>query len=732
MKKSNRTGRLGSKKPLINSKTESKKIFYIAPTEESSEGLLDEIFPYEELISEKIEDFSMQKRIYPYKPSKMDCKLSNFIVKNKNPREYQAITIRRNPDKTVYKSCSPLRDPNITEKPKYLIHNPFRQKVNHQRIHDESNDSIYTRKQINNYYVQITNSEIGNSIAKTILNKSEDDIHTQKYYGVQKRYPQGNTFQPESPIFTLKRKIYRNNNEYTNIASAISYLNNLFLKKSKRRFFKKFKRTKVRNPKVRREVRISLSKFGDAFSKEGTFEEEIEETLIENGESFQIIPKKNAKITKVTKPSKNKNLEAKLIKALKNKIITNLIKIKYQQRKKELNKYFNIYFKKTSIFKVNLPLILACDTAIQNKKSELKKLILINFYHRKKNLKTYFNNFRFAGLMREINEVKKSKEELEEKWRLQKLLEDKAKERKNLLRKAFNRYYMNCISVNLKQAFEKEKLRREAESKEKRERKICKFIMIKYAEFVKYLHGQFMKFYYRGLYRKMVSGKMSRAETLQEKPSVTIQLPKAPKPQLGISKTVVEKTKEVEKGSTNQKRCRDLRKFISNKVKHNKEILKIYFFKFYYAGVVKTIRKTKEKYLEKEQRELEKTMPQSEKGKYQKKVLKKLTSKEEAELRKKEEAEMRMRIISSKVYNVLYKKYRVYLLILKSKFGQWNIKSKIIRLKMMKKKKKVKKGQRSCRSVEPQIRKKVTKKENIGQKDQNEEKSDEVPEKNQV
>ena len=368
----------------------------------------------------------------------------------------------------------------------------------------------------------------------------------------------------------------------------------------------------------------------------------------------------------------------------------------------------------------------------QSRLKPLKRMVSIKKNKNIESMRSSFYQFLTNGLIVQNLIFKKEKQIAEEKIRLQKLMQEKEEERKRILKKFFTRYSHNCISNTLKEAIRQDKIKKEEEFKKYKMRKLKKIVLQKEEKYNKKYHNVFMKFYFGGLYRKIVHKSINiveieRKKALQNKQNALnqsivqnenqpsqpqkeeVQLPKIVEEQKVIEAPKKEEVKqeitmtEQEKKDAeldkkvapiiNRVKARELRKLLVNKTKTNKGNLKVYFTKFYLAGLMTTfvssIRKSctmKTPQMHVIDEESEDTHEETHNEKTEQNV-------------HVESDDPKVREIQNKFKKVFYQKERTIFLFINSNFKKWNLRTKIIKIKGLTEKTKPKKKIKRCKTA---------------------------------
>ena len=321
----------------------------------------------------------------------------------------------------------------------------------------------------------------------------------------------------------------------------------------------------------------------------------------------------------------------------------------------------------------------------------------------RKLLQRSFIKFIFQGLLYQNELLKKEKEIAEEKLRLQRMLQEKEAERIKTLKVYFNRFYHNCITGQLQEAFKREKAKKEEQMKMYKEKKLYKIVILKETSWKRKMHNMFMKFYYGGIYRKMVQGNIDIVQ-IEKKNSKLINQENISEiiPQKEeVKESIQPKTEEIIKPKEeemhkppviNRKKARELRKLLNNKNKTNKEKLKIYFTKFYLAGLLNRIQ-TSVRRGTLQVSEIEQINNINEEKENRNFITK---EGESIPQRMSKEEEEHIKQIQESFKKLFYQKERTLLLFIQSSFKKWNLRAKIIKLKQFnqKPKKKIKKSKK--------------------------------------
>ena len=236
-----------------------------------------------------------------------------------------------------------------------------------------------------------------------------------------------------------------------------------------------------------------------------------------------------------------------------------------------------------------------------------------------------------------------------------------------------------------------------------KEKKLYKIVILKETSWKRKMHNMFMKFYYGGIYRKMVQGNIDIVQ-IEKKNSKLINQENISEiiPQKEeVKESIQPKTEEIIKPKEeemhkppviNRKKARELRKLLNNKNKTNKEKLKIYFTKFYLAGLLNRIQ-TSVRRGTLQVSEIEQINNINEEKENRNFITK---EGESIPQRMSKEEEEHIKQIQESFKKLFYQKERTLLLFIQSSFKKWNLRAKIIKLKIFnqKPKKKIKKSKK--------------------------------------
>lgn len=588
------------------------------------------------------------------------------------------------------KSVSPLRP--ILKNEGYSLKTKKRKDIETTRIKQYPQTNHYHLNIVNNnIYCSSSNNKNNTNILNTFVSK---------------------TLQIQSIFrgYDLRRKFFKNINIVFNLHYGFIVLGN----------HSKNKIIKGNWPKFVKEINKSYKTLNHGVNNFEMFNNnmihEIDEMLTESYASF--IKKKNYSniCSFLTNPNssskKNEKNDNKII-AIKLILRTIIYKKKYIVTKMYFRKYMLLvyidkYFEGHQSNYINL--------LNQSKRSKLIRIIII--YENKINffLRTNFCKFLINGLIAQNSTFKKEKEKAEEKLRLQKIMKEKEEERKRILKQYFTIYYHNCVSTQLQEAFKRDKIKKAEELKLKKEKKIWKLIIQKESKYGKRLHNQFMKFYFGGLYRTMVQRSISIAD-IKKMSSKTLPLheeiiekkeeEKTEKPIEDVTKesnnnqiaqelkakeeiqTQPENTEPKITSAINRKKARELRKLLNHKGRSNKETLKVYFTKFYLAGLFNKIQLSVRRStiqvsdIAKLNQVIEECSDNDDQDK--------LSCSNESNKNGPQINPEKVQEIQEKFKKVFYQKERTILLFINSNFKKWNLRAKIIKLKSVTKKPKTKK-----------------------------------------
>lgn len=667
-------------------------------------------------------------------------KISSFILKEDKIDKYRTVPARKSlkPSKSV-SPFRPYQKDSHNSNDKYEIKIPFRrdQSQIYEKEDDNNNPTI-----INHYYCNVIHN---NNYCVSLEPEEKRDKQMEKIVTIQSNY-RG---------FYVRNTLIDKLKSFINYHSGIQKIINILILKIKKysfdsiRNYYKFDFKKITNKvfvikkntlgmsAIKRNGNghtIGLSNLKGVLNKNVLAAKlglrVLKKELIE---SFEInVGKKEKNYTQSQLDQAIDEVREKYHLQEKKNSLYNIIKI----NKTKKDKILGLNFNKLSIQGKISVLHDNFKKTIQGR--VLKNLLTIKVNKGKMCLQKRFSQFLVNGLLKQMTIYQKERDEANEKWRLHKIIEEKEAEKKRLLKVFFNRMYHNTNTNKLREAIKQSKIQKEEQERIAKEKKLYKLFVNKQLQKKKFIHGQFTKLFYKGIFVQMVLGQIKKyvpdLEIIQKNQEIQDILRKS------LSKETIESNQEIhnilrkslsKQGEVNQekpienqdiskeetsartqnqeknllaekrKKARELRKLIANKGKNHKETLKLYFMKFYLAGIKsKMIISTRRSVMDNGARfslsvgeEAINDSPKFKVGRGRKQI----SPEEEKEIKRKEEEAKKNKEIEDKFLIVFYLKERSILLVKKDKLKKWNIKAKLDRLHemgMLKKKKKGKKGKK--------------------------------------
>ena len=703
--------------PIPNRKGNSK---IISRKEKDDEDSSEESSSRRDIIKIPI-DIVQQQNATRNKPiGKKLNKISSFILKENSFDKYTTVPARKslNPSK----SQSPFRPIN-PNKERYEIKIPFKKEE------DNSKDNIKTI--INHYYCNVINN---NNISIPIINQQEiitKDM-TSNIIKIQSMY-RGYFIRQN---LTSKLRLYcrfhigidKVNKVYNKIVKKnkqllMNGIKNIYVKENSfKRITNKVilvKKNSITGStlKFTRGMKLDVTHFKGIYNK-NVIPSNLRVYKKELTESFEIDKTKKEK--QFTKKEIEKEVNFAMItykEQIKEKVLINLIKIINSQ----LNNQKHFFFRQCiigDIVKNNT------KRTIESLKNKQLKKVISHVENGKNNVikRQGFFQFMICGLKYQMKIYQNERDEAIERFRLHKLIQEREKENKKQLKIYFNKMYHNTLSSKLREALKKNKIEKEEELKMKKDKKLYKLLLNKQSKQIKFKQSQFSKLYYRGVFRQMMMNQVRDIvpeiendpqiqtiirNSLTKKASKAISSEIEIKPEEKPKEEIVEEKKEIANPTNTlqekRKKARELRKLIANKGKMSKATLKIYFMKFYLAGVkAKMLRRNKYSMMNTKSHHVSlsfsnEALEQDDKHGYRVMGAKKLTEEEEKAIKEKEEQEKRKQEIEEKFLKVFALKERGLLVITKEKFDTWNVRAKLFRIKSMSDIRKKKKGKKKVK-----------------------------------
>lgn len=708
---------------------------------ESDEGSIIQPFSPKTLRQGRVEDYAVTNKSKNIKLPPKSNRISSFIIKDEEPdTRYQTV-----PSKSIKRSN--MQSPSVqVPSSKYSIKNPF--KKSEPYTEDLVPDVIYVKKPLNtsylptnSYYDMVSPTWMATSpqvespqkyITEEINNGDEMDPYERE----EKEFLDQNVTMIQSNFrgYLARKTLYQNLNYFYNLHTAADMLNAVLDKRDERLFWNKFKKY-VFNKKqlyIKNNIELKLNNIPAMYRRNivltklglGIVKREL-------SESFQFIVKKKKDPSDKSKAEYTTEYEEVVDykMKLKNKILRQLLIMKMRKEEREIGNAFKTFWRNGLEKELNNEKKELIKDKKTLTKEKLKHIIKNKINKRDKLLRKNFAKFYYLGVMREMTMTEEQRREIAQQRKLHKIVKAKDATKGKLLKSGFIKFYYCGIFKELKcvtkesqqQKKEIQKLKSQTSIKPEetveiktkktitidpivlRERKLRHFVLDKFKQKKKFFHDQFVKFYYRGLYRHMVHGPQPQPPQEQKK-KLEIEIPidesiKAyPKTVTNVkaAKEEEEKKKREQEAIARRQKAKELRRIIGRKGKNSKEKLKFYFNKFYLNGIIKDLKQAGRNSPKKHQEislgseEIISTPHQSVRAAREEKRLK-----EEAEKKAKEEEELKKKAIrEDKLRKFFYKKERNELLLKKNIFSKWNLIAKILRIQgsgSMKKKKIIKK-----------------------------------------
>lgn len=708
---------------------------------ESEEHSFNENDKKIKLLHRKVEKYEVANKSKNIKLPPKTNRLSSFILKNDNQEpKYRTVTPRRSASSR--RNCPSVS--NLEQNSwKYSIKNPFKQNEPNEELIPED---LYINKRTaltpSRHFSKSNPDFPGYSQGGSTFRPEMKTPHKEKSIDTigeteQKLYE---TFLNQNATKIqahvrghLARKVLLNNlNFFYNMHNGIDIVSSIFDKRSERLFWYRLKLKSFMKKKLYLRNNIG----NDLFNIPRLYKKNIIITQMglrlikkETADSFQFIrqrvnpekePKSDTYAEYVTKFKEVVDYKIRL----KNKILRQLLIMKMRKEERTIGAYFRKFLQKGLENQIKKK-----DTQIIKDKSKLREdalklIVRKNIDKRELIMKRNFAKFYYLGVMKEMTMSQEERNKLLAQKKLAKLVLQKDKDIKKGRKTGFMKFYYGGIVKQF------EKIKTEAESQKKeiqrlktlggeeapvekkqtieinpielRNKKLKHLVLKKERDYLKKRHDQFMKFYYRGVYRQMVLGGQPlpkpSAPQIESQP-IKIEIQK----QESIQPTKPAEEKKIDDAAEKRRKAKELRRLIGKKGKLSQEKVKFYFHKFYLNGIIKELKQAPKspkkrvdidisgsEILGKVENTVKGTMKsiQEEERKKQEEERKR----QEEEKRKLEEAENeRKQRIFDKVHKLFYQKQRNCLLVLKSAFTKWNLMAKILSFKPTKKKKKGKK-----------------------------------------
>ncbi|MCQ2820184.1 MAG: hypothetical protein MJ252_23195 [archaeon] len=367
------------------------------------------------------------------------------------------------------------------------------------------------------------------------------------------------------------------------------------------------------------------------------------------------------------------------------------------------------------------------DIADKEAKREfhIKNMVRRNLDQKLNFVRKKFTDFYYNGVRRYMTMSQKDRDRFNGIKKLREIVLKKDKDIQEIKRKYFHKFYFGGVYRQIQMQLrgeepvtiktEPELTPEELEAKKRRKIKnIWKQMMQNREDF---LRDKFSKFFYRGIYCEMHRPKPTELELPPEepkKPSRAQEMRKKAREAIkdeeggeGEKKAEGEKKEEM---PDRRKKARKLRGVLKKKAQIDIEGLRKAFYRFQNNGILSLLKKVSKNVSPSKKQPRQET-PETE-------DLNKLTDQfiEKAEQRQKdyedqvEEEEKRERV-KNLLENIIYKKRRMELMIMKNRFGHYNLANKIMKIEEMqpktvikkKKKKKKKKAEDKVSLTEPSM-----------------------------
>lgn len=698
--------------------------------------------------------------------------ISSYILKSSTPeRSYNVVTARTNVNRSKQKYNNN----------KYHIINPFKKneryveeyypsqravtlssEYHHSCHHNKQNETVYIySSEIEGTPERIeTNPEyVAENIHILTNNNYDDDAYKRDCIVFIQSCYRGHL---------TRKSLYDNLRYFYRIHSASEIIKGVFDKHNQRLFYRKANKYVVylNSVYLKKIVRIDVNNLPQYYKRN------VRYTLLrkDKGEAFQVLRKRNGTSVNnvnsgnsyyseihniVYNVTTDEQQHDKLYKMkLQNKLLKQLLIMKLQKEENNLRERF-LKFKGTD--KERYDALLK-----RNKEQQLRNLLKKKINKKENELKHNFAKFFYLGVMREMTMTQEEREALQTQKKLKHIVNNKTlKENNTNISKAFKQFYLNGLVKELKKAVDKAKeqqehinqqsktieelrnsIQQQVNEKETaptqlmpqeeldkiKQRKVKKLINNKIKDDKKFLHDQFVKLYYNGLYKYMVHDKPKEdmlklqqlqqelnevKEQQQQQQQQTAAMPQQQQQLPQYDKLVPKKSLEIEipadntntnvlspqqqqqnEGTTSSKnKAKELRKLIRNRAKMNREKLRKYFDKLYTNGIIRSL-KNAPKTLSQTNTPVNKeqivyisssSQPQQQKTAQQQ-------EEERIENEKAQKAKEREDMIRKHLDKIVYQIDRNNLLVSKSVFSKWNLRTKLLRLKEVKGKKKKKKS----------------------------------------
>ena len=697
--------------------------------------------------------------------------ISSYILKSSTPeRSYNVVTARTNVNRSKQKYNNN----------KYQIINPFKKneryveeyypsqravtlssEYHHSCHHNKQNETVYiysSELEGTPEHIETNPEYVAENIHILTNNNYDDDAYKRDCIVFIQSCYRGHL---------TRKSLYDNLRYFYRIHSASEIIKGVFDKHNQRLFYKKANKYVVylNSVYLKKIVRIDVNNLPQYYKRN------VKYTLLrkDKGDAFQVIRKKigtgdnsgsncycseihNITYNVSTDEQQQKDKVYKM--KLQNKILKQLLIMKLQKEENNLRERF-LKFKGTD--KERYDALLK-----RNKEQQLRNLLKKKIDKKENELKRNFAKFFYLGVMREMTMTQEEREALQTQKKLKHLVNNKTlKENNNDKSKAFKQFYLNGLVKELKKAVDKTKEQQEHINQQSKtieelrnsiqqqineketaptqtqqlipqeeldkikQRKVKKLINNKIKDDNKFLHDQFVKFYYNGLYKYMVHDKpkedmlklqqlqqeLNEVKEQQQQQQQTAAMPPQQQQQPQYDKLVPKKSLEIEipadntntnvlspqqqqnEGTTSSKnKAKELRKLIRNRAKMNREKLRKYFDKLYTNGIIrslknapKTLSQTNTPVNKEQIVYISSSQPQQQKTEQQ-------LEEERIENEKAQKAKEREDNIRKRLDKIVYQIDRNNLLVSKSMFSKWNLRTKLLRLKEVKGKKKKKKS----------------------------------------
>ena len=578
---------------------------------ESDEGSIIQPFSPKTLRQGRVEDYAVTNKTKNIKLPPRSNRISSFIIKDEEPdTRYQTV-----PSKSIKRSI--MQSPSVqVPSSKYSIKNPF--KKSEPYTEDLVPDVIYVKKPLNTSYLP-SNSYYDNpswvatspqmeieSPQKYITEEINNGDEMDPYEREEREFLDQNVTMIQSNFrgYIARKTLYQNLNYFYNLHTAADMLNAVLDKRDERLFWNNFKKyvfnkkqlyiknnidLKLNNIPAMYRRNIVLTKLGLGIVKR------------ELSESFQFIVKKKkdpadkSKVEYTTEYEEVVDYKMKL----KNKTLRQLLIMKMRKEEREIGNAFKTFWRnglEKELKEEKKELIKDKKTLTKEK---LRHIIKNKINKKDKLLRKNFAKFYYLGVMREMTMTEEQRRQIAQQRKLHKIVKAKETTKGKLLKSGFMKLYycgifkeLKCVTKEAQQQKKEiQKLKSQTSIKPEepveiktkktividpvvlRERKLRHFVLDKFKQKKKFFHDQFVKFYYRGLYRHMVHGPLPQTQTEQKK-KLEIEIPieesikSHPKTVTNVkaAKEEEEKKKREQEAIAKRQKAKDLRRLIGRKV----------------------------------------------------------------------------------------------------------------------------------------------------------------------